>query len=64
MGLLLPAIVLLLPLGVGGPLPAALRSVQRSRWGAFQEQRAGGEEAGVAFGSEPQGGQGLLQHGQ
>ncbi len=64
LGLLLPTVVLLVPLGVGGPLPAALRPLQRGRWGAFQEQRTRGETAGVAFGGMASSGQGLWEHGE
>jgi hypothetical protein len=62
MRLLLAAVVLLLPLGVWEPLPAALGPVKGGRWCAFQDQGTRGETARVAFWGMTQSGQGLLQH--
>src|SRR5262249_53418333 len=64
MGLLLAAVVLLWPLGVYGPLLAALSPIDCRRWRPCQGQRTGGETARIAFWGMPQVGQGVLQHGE
>jgi hypothetical protein len=60
----LAAVMLLVSLGVGRPLPSALGPIHRPGGRTFQEQGTRGETACVAFGSEAQGRSGLLEHGQ
>jgi hypothetical protein len=64
MRLLLTAVMLLVPLGVWGTLPAAFGPVKRRLRRAFQPGRTGGEPAGVTFWGEPQGGSGVLAYRQ